>query len=283
MPPITKYSTLLRFVTCSAAIMACAVLFLFATQDRPLLAQQPLADFNVYTQTSITVTVILADGQRAVVPIMLDYSIEHRKGLGYVKMDAHVQQQPGLVLAVAESSYISASMEAVVYRVPLIPVVVAPPAPTIAPAVVIVAPTPLPTPLPPVVPTLVPPAIPTPAPAAATGLQYARICDVDESNMTDPQLTAHAAQFAGQTFTGWQGWVYDVVDRGDGSYNLEIAMEERGLIWTRDMVIENIPTDLATRLNVEQPLIFDGRIARVEYTFEVMCNPLVVDNFVLRQ
>lgn len=174
MPPTTKYLTLLRFVTCSVAVMVCAVLFLFAVQGKATLAQQPLADFNIYTQTSLTVTVILADGQRAVVPVLIDYSIEHRKGLGYVKMDAHVEQQPGLVLAVAESSYINASMEAVVYRAPLVPVVVAPPTPTIAPAIVIVAPTPLPTPLPPVVPTT---AIPT---AQFTAEEVAFVAKVQE-------------------------------------------------------------------------------------------------------
>jgi hypothetical protein len=100
--------------------------------------------------------------------------------------------------------------------------------------------------------------------------------------MTDPQLKAHAAQYAGQTFRGWQGWVYDVTDSGSGTYDLEIAMEPRGILWSRNIVIENIPTDLATRLNVEQPITFDGRIKQVDYTFEVMCNPMYVDNFQMR-
>jgi hypothetical protein len=117
---------------------------------------------------------------------------------------------------------------------------------------------------------------------ALSSMTYEQVCDVDESNMTDPQLQAHAAQFANQPFTGWRGWVYDVVIRSDGSYNLEIAMEERGLFWSRDIVAENIPTDLALRLNVEQPIVFDGRIVQVEYTFEVMCNPLITNNVVVR-
>ncbi len=100
--------------------------------------------------------------------------------------------------------------------------------------------------------------------------------------MTDPQLQAHAGQFPGQVFTGWQGWVYDVVDRGNGQYDLEIAMEGRGIFWSSDIVVKNIPTDLALRLNVEQPITFDGRVAKVDYIFEVMCNPITVDNLVVR-
>lgn len=151
--------------------------------------------------------------------------------------------------------------------------------------------TPTITPLPTVTPTLGPPTetpiptntpFPTPIPVPVTGVKYEAICDVDESNMTDPQLEAHAAQFTGQAFGGWQGWVYDVVDVGNGQYNLEIAMQERGLFWTRNIVIENIPNELAMRLNVEQPLTFDGIVVRTEYTFEVMCNPLVVGNLTIR-
>lgn len=120
----------------------------------------------------------------------------------------------------------------------------------------------------------------TPAPSvSSSGVTYEQICGVNESNMTDPQLEAHARSFEGQSFNGWQGWVYDVVSRSNGSYNLEIAMQERGLFWSRDVVIENIPTEWAMRLNVEQPLVFSGRVARVDYTFEVMCNPMTVDNF----
>lgn len=139
--------------------------------------------------------------------------------------------------------------------------------------------TPIPTETP--LPTTTP--FPTPAPVQSTGVTYQQICDVDESNMTDPQLQAHAAQFPGQTFTGWQGWVYDVVDRGDGTYNLEIAMEERGIFWLRNIVVESIPNELALRLNVEQPIVFNGRVAKVDYTFEVMCNPMFVDSLVLQE
>lgn len=119
---------------------------------------------------------------------------------------------------------------------------------------------------------------PTPAPASLT---YATVCDADTNNMTDPQIAAYAQQFVGQRISNWRGWVYDVVSRSDGSYNLEIAMEERGFLWTRDVVVENIASDLAVRLNVEQPVTLSGRIARVETMFEVMCNPLYVDSMSL--
>ena len=55
-------------------------------------------------------------------------------------------------------------------------------------------------------------------------------------------------------------------------------MSERGFLWGRDIVVENTPNDLALRLNVEQPLWFNGRIREVEYTFEVMCNPLYAED-----
>lgn len=109
---------------------------------------------------------------------------------------------------------------------------------------------------------------------ASTGVTFENVCDVDESNMTDPQIKAHAEQFVGQHIEGWPMWVYDVTDSGTGQYNLELAGAERGLFWTRDVVIENIDPALATSLNVEQQVTLSGRIDRVDTTFEVVCNPL---------
>lgn len=139
----------------------------------------------------------------------------------------------------------------------------------IAPAAVSVAPT--------IQPGNPPAAIPQ-----VTGPSYEAVCKADTNNMTDPQITAFAQQWMGQRFSGWQGFVYDVVSRSDDTYNLEIAMDERGILWTRDIVIENIVSDLALRLNVEQPITFSGRILRNEATFDVMCNPLVVEDYVLQ-
>lgn len=116
-----------------------------------------------------------------------------------------------------------------------------------------------------------------------TGPSYEAVCDADTGNMTDPQIAAFSQQWVGQRFSGWRGYVYDVVSLSDGKYNLEIAMQERGLFWTRDVVIENIASDLAARLNVEQPVTLAGRIERVETSFEVMCNPLVVTDYVLQE
>lgn len=115
-----------------------------------------------------------------------------------------------------------------------------------------------------------------------TGPSYEAVCDADTNNMTDPQIAAFAEQWIGQRFSGWQGFVYDVVSRSDGTYNLEIAMEERGLFWSRNIVIENIVSDLALRLNVEQPITFSGRILRNETFLDGLCNPLVVEDYVLQ-
>ncbi len=117
--------------------------------------------------------------------------------------------------------------------------------------------------------------------AQETGPSYEAVCGADTNNMTDPQIAAFAQQWLGQRFSGWRGYVYDVVARADGTYNLEIAMQERGLFWSRDLVVENIASDVASRLNVEQPISLSGRIDRVETAFEVMCNPLYVTDYVL--
>lgn len=125
---------------------------------------------------------------------------------------------------------------------------------------------------------------PSDAPAAipqVTGPTYEAVCDADTNNMTDPQIAAFAQQWIGQRFSGWHGWVYDVESRAGGTYNLEIAMEERGLFWGRDIVIENINSDLAGRLNVEQLITFSGRIARNDVFLEGVCNPLVVEDYVV--
>lgn len=122
------------------------------------------------------------------------------------------------------------------------------------------------------------------APAAiaqVSGPTYTEVCKPNTANMTDPQITAHAGKYIGQRVSGWRGWVYDVVSKSDGTYDLEIAMQERGLFWSRDVVIENIVSDLAARLNVEQPVTLSGRIAKAEVFLDSVCNPLVVDEYVL--
>lgn len=117
---------------------------------------------------------------------------------------------------------------------------------------------------------------------APTRLSFAAVCDVNEADLTDPQLERHARSFEGRTFTAWHGWVYDVVHVGN-RYDLHIAMQPRGLLWHRDVVIEDIPTDLAFGLNVEQPITFDGRIAEVRQAFGALCNPLIVDYATVRE
>jgi hypothetical protein len=126
------------------------------------------------------------------------------------------------------------------------------------------------------------PIVPIYTPVQAIGLTYQQACVVDESRMTDPQIAAFANQFTGQMFTDWLVWVYDVEDRGGDRYDLSLSMEERRFLWSRDILIENIPQDLALALDVEQQLILSGRIVRNE-TVEGLCSPLVVDSYVLRK
>lgn len=121
------------------------------------------------------------------------------------------------------------------------------------------------------------PSVPT---AQIVGLTYDEICNVNERDMTDPQIAAHAQQYRGRSIDGWRGWVYDVTAYGD-TYDLQLAMRERGLLWSRDVVIENIDPALATSLNVEQQVVLSGRIERIDTTLEVMCNPMYVTDAII--
>ena len=56
-----------------------------------------------------------------------------------------------------------------------------------------------------------------------------------------------------------------------------------GIFWFPDILIENIGDDMASKLDVGQPVVFSGRIARVENRFDVMCNSLVIDAFEMVQ
>lgn len=131
-------------------------------------------------------------------------------------------------------------------------------------------------------PTVAPIAVAQEVQASTSGPTFEQVCEVDESSMTDPQIAEYAKRFINQTVTGWRGWVYDVTSLSDGTYNLEISTTERGLLWSRQIVLENIPADLATRLNVEQAITFSGRIARNEVFLEGICNPLVLDNYTVQ-
>lgn len=127
---------------------------------------------------------------------------------------------------------------------------------------------------------------PTATPAITqqeTGPTYEQVCKADTANMTDPQVAAFGQKSLGLQFAGWHGWVYNVESRSNGKYNLQIAMEERGLFWSRDIVIEDIPADLALRLNVEQQIALSGRISRIDTSFNVICNPLVVTGYAINE
>jgi hypothetical protein len=143
--------------------------------------------------------------------------------------------------------------------------------------------TPIPTetPVPPLtaLPTIAPVPTQAPAPTVAAiqnGPTFAQICDIDTGNMTDPQITAHASQFAGQEIHNWQGYVYDVVSSGD-RYNVLIAMEPRGLFWGREIELSGVPNELAASLNVEQQVTFSGRILEVGEFLGGICNPVRVE------
>lgn len=128
-------------------------------------------------------------------------------------------------------------------------------------------------------PAIVPTETPVPA-----GLTFDDVCDVSRRNLTQPQLQAHARSFEGQTFTGWPVYVYDVQVRRD-SYRLLLSVndQDRAIIWTRSIEIDDIPEDLATRLNVNQLVTLSGRIESVGMSFDVMCNPMIVTDWQLQE
>lgn len=125
--------------------------------------------------------------------------------------------------------------------------------------------------------------VPTPAPTTAAqsvpvaaGLQYADVCGIDESKMTEVQLTQAAQSFTGREFANWQGFVYDVQPQ-DGAHIVQLAEGPRGLLWGRDMVLYGVPSEVAIPLNVEQRVIFSGKIREAEVGFGVICNPITID------
>jgi hypothetical protein len=120
----------------------------------------------------------------------------------------------------------------------------------------------------------------TPVSPATVGLQYADVCGIDERNVTEVQLTQIAQQFAGREFTNWQGYVYDVQER-EGRYVVQLADEPRGLFWSGNMVLHGVPSEVAIPLNVEQRVVFSGRIREVETSLGVICNPITIDVDVL--
>jgi hypothetical protein len=127
------------------------------------------------------------------------------------------------------------------------------------------------------------PAVPTSAPEsvpAGTGPTYNEVCNLDESSVTEIQLQAHADSFAGQSFTNWQAYVYDVEER-DGQYIVELADDRSGLFWARDIEVRGVPAEIAVPLRVEQPVLLSGRIAQVDVSFGSLCNPVIVDTATL--
>lgn len=97
-------------------------------------------------------------------------------------------------------------------------------------------------------------------------------------DMTDVQFERHFQQFAGKRITDWPGWVYDVTQFG-GIYQVSIAMRPPGgLLWSRQVEINNIPADLALSLNKQQPIVFSGTIREVGLFLGQPCNPIHVEN-----
>lgn len=107
-------------------------------------------------------------------------------------------------------------------------------------------------------------------------LSYGNICGLEERNVTEVQLRAYAEAFTGLAISDWQGYVYDVQQR-DGRYQVELADGPRGMMWSGNIELLDVPSEIAVPLNVEQSVRVSGRIRKIGTSFGTLCNPITLD------
>lgn len=75
----------------------------------------------------------------------------------------------------------------------------------------------------------------------------------------------------GKRVTGWRGKVYNVRYDGD-SYKVQVDMVD-GFISARHVELWEITREVATGLNVGQPITFDGTIRHIDSFIGTLCRP----------
>lgn len=104
---------------------------------------------------------------------------------------------------------------------------------------------------------------------------FTEICDTNDT-LTDIQQEALAASMAQKRVVGWAGTVYDV-ERDGNLYRVLVDMRQ-GFFLSRQVEIKNVSYDIASRLNVEQQIRFDGTIESVGMFLSDICNPIYIIN-----
>ncbi len=111
-------------------LIAIAVVIVLAA---PVSAAPPsqtvVPGFSLTADTTLTVMIVLADGQTVVVPVDVQYVAVQQNGTTQVTTIAGVDQQPGLQIAVTTSGPVTGTLQFTAPTASLIPTVT-PPAPT---------------------------------------------------------------------------------------------------------------------------------------------------------
>jgi hypothetical protein len=84
--------------------------------------------------------------------------------------------------------------------------------------------------------------------------------------MTDVQWNAYQSQVVGTIAEDWTGWVSEVTAARGGKYTVRVDMDPPGSFSVSDVTIEDVPEELAFRLNKDQSIRFTGRISSARYS-----------------
>jgi hypothetical protein len=113
------------------------------------------------------------------------------------------------------------------------------------------------------------PATDTPDPNVVAS--YDDLCR-SSSNMTELQVQQYVQGFVGKRVVNWVGYVFDASET-----SIWIANEPRGFLWSPQMQLYGVPTEVAASLNVNQRVIFTGKIREVGTFLGQICAGLAID------
>jgi hypothetical protein len=102
---------------------------------------------------------------------------------------------------------------------------------------------------------------------------FKEICG-SNSELTEIQQEKKVKRMTGKKVVGWEGAIYDVRHDGD-KYMVSVNMDPGGIIRARQVEIPGLGADVAA-LKVDQRIVFSGTIQKIDVTFGVVCNPMVL-------
>jgi len=106
---------------------------------------------------------------------------------------------------------------------------------------------------------------------------YEELCKVPLRDMTELEIENYIKSAIGKRVIDWPGYVYDA-----SATRVEVAIEPRGPLWARDIVLYGVPRSVAETLRVNQPILFSGRIRHIGLFLGTICNPLEIDQATLK-